>query len=207
MWKYCKTKKLYFHLVCWKVSSSKPNTSLFSVLFCQTSLISKWTVLSAVLNTGFGNLHSHSEKTTTTRTLFSRSYLFIDFFKGGFDFCRYYPHSLTGRVISHMWIFVCTALFAPQFSSRWPLVWYIFEDFKRPCKKKCIFGGHHVEKIIEFFLCICAALNLRQKKNVTDAALWRCSLLVLVSCFLPRKRDVFPEKVGKMAFSGCSEIK
>ena len=34
-----------------------------------------------------------------------------------------------------------------------------------------------------------------------------CRLLVLVLRFSPRKYGVFSEKVGKMAFFGCSEIK
>ena len=74
----------------------------------------------------------------------------------------------------------------------------------RPCKKQCIFGGHHVDKIIAaLFCCCCIWWTL---KKPLQACLWY-RLLVLMSCFLSRKSGVCPEKVGKIAFFGCSEIK
>ena len=73
----------------------------------------------------------------------------------------------------------------------------------RPAKKLRILEGQHVVKITAYFCCCCIWWTL---KKPLQACLWY-RLLVLMSCLLSRKSGVCPEKVGKIAYFGCSEIK
>ena len=53
---------------------------------------------------------------------------------------------------------------------------------------------------------MCWTPTLRLKMTATDQAFHWCWLFGLVFWFLPTKCGVCPEKVGKMAFFGCSEF-
>ena len=75
----------------------------------------------------------------------------------------------------------------------------------RPFKTQCTFH-HRIVKIIASLFCIFMTPTHRLKMTTTNPAFGLCRFLVLVFRFSPRKVGVCPEKVGIIAFFGCSEF-